>query len=157
MAAYADHPRIASWRPPGPSLRMVSAAGYSTLTLHLVATLASQGSMRISMLITGIICLVCTVHMRLTRCAEEKKARETMLMCAASALVHMGLLTAMYSNGGHHGTATSRSLSHSSTHGHWMLALIALDLCAALVCAMSLRGHSRRRQLIAGSAVSSSN
>lgn len=116
-----------------PSLALTSAAA------HLALAVGSSGAMMLMMVAGAVLCLSCTLH-SLTRSHGLRHGAMRMLaMSAASALLHMGLISAHFASGSHdHGSAAPETGS-ASGHLVWMLALIGFELTLVLLASVVIR------------------
>ncbi|MGH3652074.1 hypothetical protein [Glutamicibacter sp.] len=112
-----------------PSLAFASAAA------HFALAARSDGSMKLFMIAGGLLCFWCSVHPLLSKCRLRQKALWSIGASGASAIVHMGFITAHAQTGGHqHGGGPLPA--SAGGHEELMLGMVAFEL--ALVICLSI-------------------
>ncbi|WP_313810648.1 hypothetical protein [Glutamicibacter sp.] len=120
-----------------PMMALISSAA------HIWLAAESSGAMAVVMLISGLLCLGCAGHAIFSRHQVKSQSMTLLLMSAAGALLHMGLITAHYAAGRHSHGAEPQAAS-ASGHMLQMLGLVGYELLLVFLAAVVVRVLSAR-------------
>ncbi|MGQ3383426.1 hypothetical protein [Glutamicibacter sp. TV12E] len=144
MSALAARGRrqAAAWAPW--AVGMLTGA---SAVAHFLLAAGSPGSMALFMLAGGLLCLWCTIHPLFGRHGLRRQTLLAMAISSGSALIHMGLITAHASSGGHRHGGGPEAIAAPSGHLQEMLGLVGFELVIVMLLAVIARTLASGQQV----------